>query len=144
MSDRIAGLFLFLFAVWFGYEATHFKVDFMADPIGPKAFPLILAGVMALVSPFLIAKPDEEPKWPHARILITLAVVFVSFIFYAYLLRPVGFVPVTAVEVAIMAALFGGSIIGSLSAGVGISLALYGFFVYALGIPLPGGTIWGA
>ena len=86
MSDRIAGTLLFAFAVWFGYEATHFKIDFMADPIGPKAFPLILAVAMALISPFLIARPDEEPHWPGARILITLAVVFVSFIFYAYLL----------------------------------------------------------
>lgn len=55
--DRIAGVILLLLTAWYTYAATQLKIGFLADPVGPKALPFLLAGLMAVVCIYLIARP---------------------------------------------------------------------------------------
>ncbi len=142
MTDRMTGGLMLVLSVVYAYQATHFNVGFMADPIGPKAFPLIIAAFMFLVSLYLVFRPDPEPEWPVRRVWINKGLVLVSFVLYAYALVPLGFLLSTTLQVTFLAFMFKGKIWKGLAAAVVASLILYSIFVYLLGIPLPLGKIW--
>ncbi|MCB9076004.1 MAG: tripartite tricarboxylate transporter TctB family protein [Anaerolineaceae bacterium] len=142
LTDRVTGVFLLLFAIWYGYQATHFKVTFMADPVGPKALPIILAGIMAVLSLYLIVKPDANPEWPPAVTWLRIAIIILIFIVYAYLLVPVGFVLATTFVMSALAILFRGPWLKSLAASLIFSLLLYGLFAMLLDLSLPTGWLF--
>ena len=47
MSDRIFGVFGFLLAVFYIWQATQIELSFISDPFGPKAFPFMIGTVLA-------------------------------------------------------------------------------------------------
>jgi putative tricarboxylic transport membrane protein len=143
VTDRITGGLLLIVTAGYAYQAYHLKVGFMSDPIGPKAFPLIIAGFLGLFSLYLLFKPDEEPGWPSPKIWRNKAFVLISFVLYAYALVPLGFLLSTTLEISFLAFMFQGKIFKGLAAAVASSLILYTLFVYILGIPLPLGKILG-
>jgi putative tricarboxylic transport membrane protein len=115
----------------------------MSDPIGPKAFPLIIAAFMFVISLYLVFKPDPEPEWPVQRVWVNKGLVLLSFVLYAYALVPLGFLLSTTLQVTFLAFMFKGKIWKGLAAAVAASLILYSIFVFLLGIPLPVGKIFG-
>jgi putative tricarboxylic transport membrane protein len=143
VTDRITGGLLLIVTLGYAYQAYHLKVGFMSDPIGPKAFPLIIAGLLALFSLYLFVKPDEEPDWPIWKVWRNKSLVLISFIFYAYALVSLGFLLATTLEIAFLALMFQGKLWKGLVTGIISSLFLYSMFVYILGIPLPLGKIFG-
>lgn len=142
LTDRVTGAFLFLFAIWYGYQATHFKVTFMADPVGPKVFPIILALLMGLLSIYLIIKPDPSPQWPATETWLRIGLITLTFIAYAYLLVPVGFVLATTFEMSALALIFRGPVVKTILASLLFSLLLYGLFDVVLDLSLPTGQIF--
>lgn len=66
-SDRIFGLVTLFVALAYFASATHIQTSFLADPVGPKAFPMLIGAVAAVCSLFMIVKPDPDPQWPSAR-----------------------------------------------------------------------------
>lgn len=50
MSDRIVGILLFVQAVVYGLTGHGYVSDFIADPLGPSAFPQLLAVLLGLAS----------------------------------------------------------------------------------------------
>ncbi len=143
MTDRITGGLLLIVTMGYAYQAYHLKVGFMSDPIGPKAFPLIIAGFLAFFSLYLIVRPDEEPDWPVWKVWRNKVLVLISFVFYAYALVSLGFLLSTTLEITFLAFMFQGKILKGLATAVVSSLVLYSLFVYLLGIPLPIGKIFG-
>ncbi|MDF1525009.1 MAG: tripartite tricarboxylate transporter TctB family protein [bacterium] len=143
MTDRLTGGLLLVLSLGYAYQAKSFDVGFMADPIGPKAFPLIIAAFMFLISLYLIFKPDPEPEWPVQRVWVNKGLVLLSFVLYAYALVPLGFLLSTTLQVTFLAFMFKGKIWKGLAAAVAASLILYSIFVFLLGIPLPVGKIFG-
>ena len=142
LTDRVTGVFLLLFAIWYGYRTTLFKVSFMVDPVGPKAFPLILAILMGVLSLYLIIKPDPSPVWPGSATWIRIGLITLTFIAYAYLMVPIGFVLATTFEVTALALIFRGPLLKSLVGAFILSAALYGLFDMLLGLSLPTGLIF--
>jgi putative tricarboxylic transport membrane protein len=142
-TDRLTGLILLILTLVYGYLALQFKITFMVDPIGPKAFPLIIAGMMILFSIFLIVRPDKEPDWPDRAVWLRKALVLASFVVYAYTLVPLGFLLSTTLEITFLAVMFDGKASKGLVAAIATSLVLYSLFVFILGIPLPVGKIFG-
>lgn len=122
-------------------EARTFTVAFPTDPLGPAAFPLVAAALLALGGfALLLEGPGAaDPLEPGASRRLVLASV--SFVAYALLLAPLGFLPATALEFAALAVLFGGRPLASLAVGAGFSVFLFVVFVYALGLPLPLGVL---
>ncbi|WP_293174433.1 tripartite tricarboxylate transporter TctB family protein [Oceanithermus sp.] len=145
-SDRIVGVLLLLLSIGYGLEALRLQADtgYLADPLGPRAFPLLLAAGLAVLSLYLISRPDLDPAWPPPRVLRGQLAMLVSFVVYSYALAPLGFLLATTLEMAFLSRLFGASWRTGLQGGLGLAVVLYVIFVFGLGIPLPLGSWWPA
>lgn len=136
MSDRIAGLIVLALTIWFGWTAGSFEASF-GDPLGPAAFPQMLAIPAGILSLVLILKPDPDPEWvlgrPAAKQLATLGVL----IAYALLLEELGFVIATTLAVVALGRLLGAGWARSTASGVIMSVTLFVVFDRLLGLPLP-------
>ncbi|MEM9012091.1 MAG: tripartite tricarboxylate transporter TctB family protein [Pseudomonadota bacterium] len=135
-SDRIFGLVALLVALGYGLSATQIQTSFLSDPVGPKAFPLLIAGVAGLCALVMVLRPDGDPAWPGLRTWGALAVAVVVLIAYAYALRPLGFLIPTALATACLSYQISGRIGPAVLAGLGLSIGLFLLFRYALGLGL--------
>ena len=135
-----------LTAVAIALEATTFNVMFPTDPLGPKAFPLLAAFLLAVGGVALLREglrggetggaPVTAGSGARGHILLAIG----SFIAYAFLLAPLGFVLATVLEFALLARLFGGTLVRGVVVGLVFAFLLYMLFVYGLGLPLPLGV----
>lgn len=169
-APLIAALAVVVAAAAIALEATTFDVAFPTDPLGPKAFPMVAAVLLALGGLALVrsARADrvkadgmeadgaeagagrgvagsdggetgaDGPEPGAAR---RIALGTASFVVYAFLLAPLGFVLATTLEFAVLARLFGGPAGRGAAAGLVFALLLYALFVYGLGLPLPLGIL---
>lgn len=143
-TDRIVGALLSALGLAVGAEATTFDVFFLTDPVGPKALPMLSAAIFVGAGLTLMARPKATPPWPGRPTLFRMLGAVLAFGVYAALLGPLGFVVATTATVSSLSLLFGGPVRRSVGAALGLSVALWYLFVWALGLPLPLGTVWEA
>lgn len=139
-GDRSLGLVSLMVALAYIASATQIQTSFLQDPVGPKAFPILIGCVAALSSLVLIFKPDPDPNWPVAKTFLSLLFAVVVLVGYAYALKPFGFLLPTAVTAAILSYQISPRPVPALLSGIGLSLGLFVLFKYALGlglVPLP-------
>lgn len=141
MSDRIVGVLLFFLAVGYGLQARGFHSGFMTDPLGPSAFPKLLAVLLGLASIYLIVRPDRGVQWPRGLALMHLAFTLVVLIAYAFVLVPIGFIPTTFVALVVIAIQVGTRVVPATIMGAVASVGLFATFDLLLGLPLPMGTL---
>ena len=136
MSDRILGLIILGLAILYGWTAGNYQASF-GDPLGPAAFPQMLAAPTALLALFLVLRPDPDPGWvvgnPLVRQLATVAVL----VAYAFFLEDLGYIIATALGAIAMGRLLGAGWVKSAVAGVVLAVALFVTFDTLLGLPLP-------
>ena len=142
LSDRVAGVILLLVAIWYSAEATTLESTILTDYLGPSAFPLLLGILLGICSLYLIIKPDPNPQWPEASAWIRMGLIILSFIVYAYIMEPLGFIIATTFEMVSLSYIFKGPRVKSIVAGLLFSLFLFGLFSYVLDLSLPAGTIF--
>ena len=142
MSDRVTAVLILIFAALYGLEAFRLKSNFGSDSLGPRGFPVILAILIAITGVFLFFKTEHIARWPGRNEWVNLLSTVISFIIYAYLLVPLGFIAATTLETSFLSQRFGAKIWQAVVLGIGSSLFLYVLFVYALQIPLPIGKIF--
>ena len=142
MSDRLAGLVLLGLAVWYGVAASGFEA-MIGDPLGPAVFPMALAIPLALLSLYMVVRPDPEPDWARGRALLRQGLALAAFVAYAYLLEPLGFVVATALGTAVMGLLLGARPWQAGATGVAAAVVLFVLFNNLLGLPLPAGVLGG-
>lgn len=143
LNDRALGvtaLLLSAFMAWFGHGL---EAAFAYEPVGPRAFPLLLAGVIALCGLRLVFKGGNPaaPNPPGANMRIVLMVVLL--VVYAGLFQMAGFVIATAVVAACVGRLFGGSWLQCSIGSICLSLLLYLLFDRLLDVVLPMGWLGG-
>lgn len=141
MSDRIFGAFGLLLAAFYAWAASLIQESFLTDTVGPKAFPYIIAGVLALASLAILIRPDAEPKWPGAARLAEIAAAIVVMVLYAQTLKVVGFVIATAVASAYLSWRLGARPVASIVTGIGIAVGIYLVFHTLLGLSLARGPL---
>lgn len=137
-SDRIFGLVTLFVALAYIASATQIQTSFLTDPVGPKAFPMLIGAVAALCSLVMIVKPDPDPDWPVARTWGGLAIAVIVLILYAYALKPLGFVIPTVFAAGILSYQISPRVVPAALSGVGLSIGLFILFKYALGLSLIG------
>ncbi len=93
---------------------------------------------------YLLFKPDENPEWPTPETWLNIGLITLTFIAYAYLLIPLGFILATTLEMFALSLIFRGPWFKSLVAAFLFSLFLFGVFDYALALNLPSGQIFKA
>ena len=135
-SDRIFGLVTLFVALAFIASATQIQTSFLSDPVGPKAFPMLIGGVAALCSLVMILRPDPNPDWPVGKTWLSLLVAVIVLVVYAYTLKPLGFLLPTAVAAGILSYQISPRPVPAVLAGLGLSIGLFVVFKYALGLGL--------
>lgn len=135
-SDRIFGLVVLFVALAYIASATQIQTSFLADPVGPKAFPILVGAVAALSALVLILRPDPDPDWPTMRTFGALLIAVVVLVGYAYALKPLGFVIPTALAAGILSYQISPRTMPAVLAGAGLSVGLFILFKYALGLGL--------
>jgi putative tricarboxylic transport membrane protein len=141
-TDRVAGGALAVLGVAVAAEASTFHVAFLTDPVGPRALPLLTAGILVLSGMALALRPGPEPAWPPPREAARLGGAVLALLVYAAVLPVAGFIPSTTLVVAGLALLFGASPLAGGAAAAALSTALWYLFVWALRLPLPLGSLW--
>jgi len=141
MSDRIFGCIGLALAALFIWRATLIEETFMADVVGPKTFPIILACMLAAASVASILKPDAEPHWPAARNLIEIAISVAVLVAYAVFLPDLGFLIATALAATFLTWRLGTRPVQSVIAGVCISVGVWAVFGQVFGLSLAKGFL---
>ena len=140
-NDRILGLAAILFAVFLTAFGYNLESEFSYEPVGPKAFPLLLALIIGLCGLRLAIKGgnpiEPNPKGANLRIFIMLVYVAA----YAFLFQWLGFIIATALMTIFVAHLFGGSWIKSIIGGVAMGIIFFFLFDRGLDVVLPTGIL---
>ena len=136
MSDRITGLIVAVLALAFAAGASQLEEPFFADPLGPKAFPLLVSAVAFLAGATMVMRPDAEPAWPGLATLIRLAIATIILVAYAHALKPLGFLLPTAIASAALSYQIRPRAGQSVVIGLALSAGLFVIFKYALGLGL--------
>lgn len=136
VSDRIFGAVATLVALAYIASATQIQSGFLADPVGPRTFPILIGSVAALCGMVIAIRPDPDPEWPELATLGALALSVVVLIGYAYALKPLGFLIPTALAAGFLSYQIQSKLNTAIFAGVGLSVGLFVLFKFALGLSL--------
>lgn len=143
MTDRVTGLTLFAFSVWFGILAWRLPASIFSDPVGSRVFPLAVAALLAPLALFLVWRPTPvSGHWPARRVWPSLLISLVTLIAYATMLAPLGFIVATIISFQLLALMFGAPFWKGLLASVITTLVLYVLFGQLLELYLPTGRLF--
>ncbi|TRW99718.1 tripartite tricarboxylate transporter TctB family protein [Paracoccus sp. M683] len=137
-GDRVFGAVMIVLALGYILSASGIETSFMSDPVGPRVFPYIIAGVMILCSIVMILRPDPEAEWPAGPMLVQLGIATVVLVAYAYSITPLGFILPTAIAAGILSWQIGGHPLRAAITGVGLGIGLWVLFRVILGLSLRG------
>lgn len=143
MADRITGIILLILSGCYLAAARGYENDFMTDPLGPKAFPIMLAGFLAAFSLVLIFRPDPSPKWHEWRRWRRQIYAIAILVVYCLVLDYVGFIVSSIAAVSIFSVIMGAGIKRGIATGICASVVLYFIFNNLLNLPLPLGSWFG-
>jgi putative tricarboxylic transport membrane protein len=140
---NVEGAVLAGVALLYFLQARSFRTGFLADPIGPRAFPFGIGALAFLVGVgIFFAKPLEREAPLEAPAFLRILVLTVSLLGYALLLEPLGFVLSTTLVTAALVLLFKGRPLEAIAFGFLLGLALYYLFAHPLSLPLPFGRLF--
>lgn len=142
MSDRIFAVVWLAVCGIIAVQMVQLEVPFAYEPVGPKAFPLLMAGLMALCCVYLLIKPDQDIHWPDLGGLGKGLVLIAVLLAYSVFFEQLGFPLATGIMVFVVCLLFGGSWLTGLISGPLIGGLGYLFFDRLLQVTLPLGYIW--
>lgn len=138
MYVRLFAAVWLLVCAFLAVVAWGFQAPFSYDPVGPRAYPLLLLALMAAAALWLLCKPSGEPTLPISWALARkVALCIGALLAYALLFDPLGFVLSTALAGFGLGLLFGGRLLPSALSGLLMGTLLYGLFDYLLDVPLP-------
>lgn len=143
LNDRVLGVCALLFAALMAWGGWGLEAPFAYEPVGPRAFPLMLAGVIGLCGLWLIVRGRDvaEPNPPGANQRIALMVGLI--VAYALVFQKLGFILATALMCIFVGRLFGGGWKQCVLGGVGVGIAFFLLFDKVFDVVLPTGILGG-
>jgi putative tricarboxylic transport membrane protein len=142
MSDRILGAACVVASAGMAWSAQGYAAAISYEPVGPRAFPLLLAGLLAIGGLWLIARPALRGVSPYRSVPLRATLLAAGAVaVYAALFEALGFTLATAVMAVPLGLVFGGTLKQALAAGAGLGVALYFLFDKALDVVLPTGVL---
>lgn len=144
-ADRIVGLTIFAFGVGYLLVANSMPTATIGDPLGHKAFPIILGGLMSFLGIAIAIRPENNlESSPLKKTSVSVYVLAGLLGGYGYSLPILGYPLGTFLFLFITSRLMGErSWILGLLISAGLSLGIYSLFTQILDIPLPIGVIQG-
>jgi putative tricarboxylic transport membrane protein len=145
MADRILGLVGLILSAGMAWLARGYEAPISYEPVGPAAFPLVLALLMALLSGWMVVRPvaatqaSAEPEVPGSALKVLALVA--AMLVYAGLFQWLGFVLATTLMALPVGMVFGGSWRQSLVGGAGLGVSLFWLFDRVFDVTLPAGLL---
>jgi len=140
-SDRILGAVCVVAAVAMGVAARDYAAQISYEPVGPRAFPTLLAVMIGLAGAWLVVRPSGHSAAVATGRLTALLGCVAAIAVYALLFRFLGFPVATALMAVPVGMAFGGNWKHSLVGGIGLGLGLYFLFDKLLDVVLPTGLL---
>ena len=144
--QRIFAAILLLACAGLALMAWPYQAPFSYEPVGPRALPLLMLGLMSagllylLIRPAAIVHTEEEPALDRPT-LIKIGACIVLLLIFAGLFEPLGFI-LSSILIGIpMARLYGGRWVPSVVVVILMSVGLYLLFDKAMDVPLPLGLL---
>lgn len=141
MNDRILGVATLGLAAFMTAAGWGIEAPFAYEPVGPRAFPLLLALIIGLCGLWLVYKGGHqvEANPPGANARIALMMGFA--VAYAFLFQWLGLVIATTLMTMCVGRLFGGGWIKCAIGGVVMSVLFFLLFDKVLDVVLPTGLL---
>jgi putative tricarboxylic transport membrane protein len=140
-SDRILGGIFVAVAAAMAAAASRYVSDISYEPVGPRAFPLLLAALIGIAGAWIAIRPSPHSAAVAAGRLRALVHCVLAVLVYALLFQWLGFTLATALMAVAVGMAFGGTWRQSLAGGVGLGLGLWVLFDVVLDVVLPTGLL---
>ncbi|MBX8606904.1 tripartite tricarboxylate transporter TctB family protein [Pseudomonas cichorii] len=144
--QRIFAAALLLVCAGLTLMAWPYQAPFSYEPVGPRAFPLLMLGLMGLALLYLLFRPtsivhsEDEPPLDRET-LIKIGTCIALLLVFAGLFEPLGFILSSILIGVPMARLYGGRWVPSIVVVTLMSVGLYLLFDKAMDVPLPLGLL---
>jgi putative tricarboxylic transport membrane protein len=141
MSDRALGAACVVASAAMAWAAKDYAAAISYEPVGPRAFPLLLSGGLGLSGLWLLLRPSaglsvlQDVPWKET-VLCGAAILA-----YALLFQWLGFPLATALMAVPVGVAFGGSWKRSLLGGGLMGIGLFLVFDKMLDVVLPAGPL---
>lgn len=140
MSDRIFAavwLVLCLAGLFIGWQIQS---EYSYEPVGPRPFPLLLLGLMAICAVMMLLRKPDSVQWPAASTLKKLLALCVMLIVYGWLFERLGFALCTTLLTFGIGMLFGARWWAAALSGAVMGISLFYAFDHLLDVTLPFGS----
>ena len=144
MKQRILALVLILLCAGLAIAAWQYEAAYSYEPVGPRAFPLLLIGLLAAGALYLLLQPVESSGTSErvdVGMVVSVCLCVVMLTIYATLFEVAGFLISSTLFAVCFARLYGGTWRNSSLVGVVIAVSLYVLFEKVLDVPLPVGLL---
>jgi putative tricarboxylic transport membrane protein len=141
MSDRLLGAACLSVAVAMAWAARDYIAPISYEPVGPRAFPMLLAALLGAGGAWLVVKPGTHSAGLGAAQWKLLGLALLAVFGYALLFETLGFTLATTLMAVPVGMAFGGSWKQALAGGLGLGLLLYLGFDKLLDVVLPSGLL---
>jgi len=139
LINRVTLLVILILSFLYSLSINSIKVPLTYDVVGPKSFPMLVAGILIVSSAVLLLMQNrDKPEEGISKALRILTILF----FYILTFNFFGFMLSTVLSVYMLARSLNTSWINSLLAGLILAIAVYGLLHFQLGMPLPMGYIF--
>ncbi|AXK56146.1 tripartite tricarboxylate transporter TctB family protein [Pseudomonas protegens] len=146
LVQRLFAAVLLLACAGLALMAWPYQAAFSYEPVGPRAFPLLMLGLMGLALLYMLFRPtpikhseDEPPLDRETLTKITICVTLL--LVFAGTFEPLGFIVASVLIGVPMARLYGGRWLPSLVIISLLSVGLYWLFDRVMDVPLPLGLL---
>ena len=146
LIQRIFASVLLVVCAGLAIMAWPYQAAFSYEPVGPRAFPLLMLALMALGLIYMIFRPspvvhsEEDPQLDR-QTLTTIGLCVLLLLVFAGTFEPLGFI-LSSILIGIpMARLYGGRWMPSVVIISVMSVGLYLLFDKAMDVPLPLGLL---
>ena len=144
--QRVFAGVLLLVCIGLALMAWPYQAPFSYEPVGPRAFPLLMLGLTGaallymLIRPTPIVHSEDEPPLDRET-LVKIGICIALLLVFAGLFEPLGFI-LSSILIGIpMARLYGGRLVPSVVVVILMSVGLYLLFDKAMDVPLPLGPL---
>ncbi|MBA4271584.1 MULTISPECIES: tripartite tricarboxylate transporter TctB family protein [Pseudomonas] len=146
LLQRIFASVLLLACVGLALMAWPYQAAFSYEPVGPRAFPLLMLGLMGTALLYMVFRPtpiehtEDEPPLDR-QTLTKISICVVLLLVFAGLFEPLGFILSSMLIGIPMARLYGGRWMPSVVVTTLMAIGLYLLFDRVMDVPLPLGLL---
>ena len=146
LLQRIFASVLLLACVGLALMAWPYQAAFSYEPVGPRAFPLLMLGLMGAALLYMVFRPtpiehtEDEPPLDR-QTLTKISICVVLLLVFAGLFEPLGFILSSMLIGIPMARLYGGRWMPSIVVTTLMAIGLYLLFDRVMDVPLPLGLL---